>query len=180
MAKDTISFTIIQERAFQAALKRASKQIGSLKTPLKLISDNWYRGEKYVFDLNRKGPGKYADFKNEESRQAKIRAVGFEYPLLVRTGKLMRSVISPTGEGALNKITHTTLIIGTSVKSKKGAPYPLYLQLGTKNMEARPFLFIGPEVANYAGPLKDRPNQWLKILDTFVEQKLNANLDKRF
>lgn len=57
------------------------------------------------------------------------------------SGKLKKSIIETTGDSII-QIGKTSLILGTKAKSKKGAPYPVFVQKGTKNMPGRKFLFF--------------------------------------
>jgi len=57
------------------------------------------------------------------------------------SGKLRDSIIKSTPDSVLN-IGKLSLIIGTKAKSKRGAPYPFYVQNGTSKMPARPYLFL--------------------------------------
>ena len=173
--KPFVSYEVENDKEFQAAINKAIKQIGSLKTPFKLISRDFYKSQT-MFDLNRKSAGSYPDFKTEDSREQKENAVGFQYPLLVRTGKLMRSMTRPDGEGSINKITHTEVIIGTEVKNKKGYLYPAVHQYGSKHVPMRKFLFIGPEAKRYATSRQmGRLKRWLGYIEAHVSKKLEIN-----
>jgi len=61
-------------------------------------------------------------------------------PLLHRTGTLLRS-LTANASGNITAIEGSTVEVGTNVE------YARYLQEGTRNMEARPYLFIDDEVA---------------------------------
>lgn len=166
-----VSYEIENDREFQSAIDKAIKQIGSLKAPFKQISNDFYRSEKAIFRL--KSQGQYPDFKNEESRQSKERAVGFDYPLLKRTGRLMRSVTEPDEEGSINEITDLSLTIGTNIKNKKGYMYPAVHQFGSKHVPMRKFLFIGAE-GNVKNVPRDtgRLKRWMGYINSHVNKKL--------
>jgi phage gpG-like protein len=116
-----------------------------------------------------KGPGQYPDFKTEDSRQAKERDCGFDYPLLVRTGKLMRSMTSPDDGDSVNIISDTELIIGTT------AEHGLYHQSDSprNKIPLRKFLFIGPEAVRFAtNEQMGRMHRWTSIIREHVNKKL--------
>jgi phage gpG-like protein len=191
MAKDNISYEVENDKEFRAKLKWAAEQVGNLRTPLKLISGDFYKSEQAIFNL--KGRGQYPDLSKKPFRafwknvrgfaalykggykEYKKANYGFDYPILKRTGKLMRSVTAPDRKGSINIITRTTLIIGTSVTSKDGYPYPAVHQFGSKNVPMRKFLFIGPEgQVKHVGRTKGRMERWEKILDLYVSKKLRV------
>ena len=116
MAKEGFKIFIENEKDFQKAVLDAIKHLDSLKTPFKLIASDFYKSEKAIFNL--KSAGAYDDFKDDKTKQAKIRAVGFAYPLLLRTGALMRSVTSPSADGSILNIRDKSMELGTNLKSK--------------------------------------------------------------
>lgn len=63
------------------------------------------------------------------------------------SGKLKRSIVGTTADSII-RVGKTSLDVGTKVLSKKGAPYPIFVQEGTENkdgsekMPERKFLFF--------------------------------------
>lgn len=69
---------------------------------------------------------------------------GFDPRILHKTGALRADMTSrPMGKEVY---TPSTATFGTSLRSPKGAPYPKFLQGGTRYMPARPFLVVTPEM----------------------------------
>ena len=159
------SYNVENDRLFQKNIDMALKELSDLRTPFKLIANDFYKSEKSIFQLS--SPGQYPDFKNEESRESKERAVGFEYPLLLRKGDLMRSVTSPTAKGSYMNLQKTFLQIGTTI------PYGKFHQRGTKKMKPRKFLFVGPESKKWATSETDgRAERWVNTLADYFNQKM--------
>ncbi len=162
------SYSVDNDRLFRNKLEQVRAQVDNLTIPLTLISKDFYKSQMAIFLL--KSAGQYPDFKSEKSRQQKKKAVGFDYPLLKRSGALMRSETDPKDKNAINEIINgTTLIIGTRVE------YGIYHQsdLPRKKLPLRKHLFIGPESIRYAvGEQKGRLERWVDILDGFLSQKL--------
>ena len=107
MVQSFTSYEVDNDKRFQDALEESLKRLGSLKIPLKLISSDFYKSEKAIFKL--KSSGKYPDFggftpkapaffqgeimpRMTAYRLRKKHEVGFDYPLLKRSGDLMRSI----------------------------------------------------------------------------------------
>lgn len=57
------------------------------------------------------------------------------------SGKLKKSIIETTADSII-RIGKRSLEVGTKAKSAKGAPYPVFVQEGTKRMAGRKFLFF--------------------------------------
>lgn len=57
------------------------------------------------------------------------------------SGKLKKSIIGKTADSII-LIGKNSLEVGTKAKTVKGAPYPIFVQEGTKNMPLRKFLFF--------------------------------------
>lgn len=164
MAEGIRSYSIENDKAFQAAITKLEAKIQDLTIPLTEISKDFYKSEKSIFQLQ--GPGQYPDFKSEKSRQQKIREVGFAYPLLLRSGALGESVTSPTAPGSINQIVNKKLLIlGTSL------PYAIFHQSDRprSKIPLRKFLFIGPEAKDVAtSDQQGRLERWVGILEDFL------------
>lgn len=168
MAEGFSSYTIENDKAFQAAIARAKAVTDDLRIPLTLISKDFYKSEKAIFML--KGPGQYPDLK-EKTKADKIKGGFSVYPILKRTGRLEGSVTNPTHADAVNQIINKrTLIIGTTV------PYGVYHQSdrGRVKIPLRKFLFIGPESTFANSDQQGRVGRWMNIMNEFVMKKLKG------
>ena len=187
---------------FKRALRRAGRKVDDLSEPLKLIGQSWYKTNKALFVLKGKGPFKdlsdkpftaywltdenTAGWKKKPPsdkffpngyQQYKEMKYGFVYPILKASGSLMKSLTDPTDSNTIASILNKkVLILGTKVTSKKGAPYPTYLQTGTRKMPARPFMVIGTEKGPWANSphIKRRLGLWIKTLDDYVLKTLKG------
>ncbi len=75
-------------------------------------------------------------------------------PLLVRTGALRDSLISP-GSGHVEEMDGRSLTLGTRL------PYAMFHQLGTRHMPARPIIVLSEE----------RSQRWAEVVRTAIEDK---------
>ena len=162
------------DKRFNDALRRAQNKVGDLTLPLNLITKSWFKGNRSIFDLGRKGPGKYIDLSPKyKARKKKI--LGSPYPILVgftkskrRSGKLARSMTNPTNPDSIaNIINKKSLILGTKAKTQKGHLYPASLHYGTRFMPARPFVLLGSEQVA-PSPVNRRKELWIKIIKDYV------------
>lgn len=171
----TISYVVDNDRKFRNAINRASRAVDDLRVPFGLIQKDFYRSEKSIFGL--KSAGQYPDFKDggSESRyaKAKLKRVGFKYPLLVYSGALAASLLNPSAAGAVAQATSNSLTIGTTI------PYGIYHQSDQPRhrIPLRKFLFIGPEAPTFAtSDMMGRPERWLNILNDFVLKKARQEI----
>lgn len=93
-----------------------------------------------------KGSGKYPPLSKKYFERKQRLSPGT--PILTglkRSGavsaKLKNSIIGNTGDSIL-RLGKRSLVLGTAAKSRKGAPYPIFVQEGTSKMAARKFLFF--------------------------------------
>jgi len=136
-------------------LLRALNNVGKVAKDLRplwitLFLDFYKTEENMVFrsGQNVGGPGKYRDLKESTKRQ-KRRRYGSEYPVLVASGRLKRSLSKPGGEN-IARSTKTEGEIGTRV------PYGILLQEGTRNMPSRPPIIMGLLI-----------KRWQRTIDTY-------------
>lgn len=127
---------------FQKEIKQALKKVSDLRPAFDEIVRSLYKSNKSIFSLQ--GAGAYPDFKNDRSKNQKLRKVRFAYPLLKRSGRLETSITIRRSEDAREKIEKTKFQLETVV------PYSGFLQAGTRFMKARPFFFLGPESSKQA------------------------------
>lgn len=181
------SFVTTNDEQFRAAIQKASDSLKDLRVPFNLIYLDFYRSEKAIFQL--KGPGKYEPFKKSKGsyragesggqsfvtdsespyQKRKKAEVGFDYPLLVRSGRLAASLSGPGNPGNVTQVSPLTLVIGTTV------PYGVYHQSDEprSKMPLRKFVFIGPEAARFATDDQiGRLQRWLGYIDDYLERKL--------
>ena len=159
-------FAIENAREFEAALDRLAEVSDDFRVPFGEIARDFYQSEKVIFSL--KSAGKYDDFKNEESRQAKERLVGFEYPLLLRYGDLARSLLNKKDKNAIYSLTKKELEMGTKVE------YAVHHQYGTKHMAERKVVFI--DGGQNDGGKKGRRDRWLDIIKDYFYQELTGSV----
>lgn len=173
-------YRVDPDNKFNQAIQDAILKVDDLTIPFKLMTREWYKGNRSIFDEGRKGPGKYADL-TPKYKLAKIKAIGTAYPILRgflkpkgqpgrKSGKLAKSMIDPSNSDTVATIINKkVLILGTKVKNAKGEPYPNYLHFGTSKMTARPFVLIGGEqVANK--DINKRRENWIELLSDYVLQ----------
>ena len=165
-------YKVDPNKKLDKAIQKTIKELGDLTVPLTLMSREWYKGNRSIFDLGRQGPGKYTDLTDEYSDQ-KFRDVGFVYPILVRSGKLMRSMTIPDDPNSVNTVINkVSLILGTKVTNKKGKPYPIYLQAGSTKigLPSRPHVLLGGEQVA-TSQINQRNKAWIKRLNDWVVQQ---------
>lgn len=160
MAESFTSYQVDNDRKFREALKVASEIVTDFRIPFGQILRDFYRSEQSIFKL--KSPGQYPDFKNGGSSSAyamaKQKAVGFKYPLLVRSGRMAASLLGPNNPGSVASITKLSLIFGTSI------PYTIFHQSDAprSKIPQRKVLFIGPEARRFAtSEQQGRLERWL-------------------
>lgn len=168
------SYSVDADNRFKNALLRASSAIDDLRIPFGLILSDFYKSEQAIFKL--KSPGQYPDFKSggADSRYAKLKekAVGFKYPLLVRTGALAASLLSRNAPGSISQIEAQSLTVGTSIE------YGIYHQSDEprSKIPLRKFLFIGPEAPQFAtSEMQGRPERWMNILNDFTLRAMRSS-----
>jgi hypothetical protein len=155
----------------RATLKEASDKLGDLTVPLTLIAQSWFKSNKAIFALA--GPGKYVDLTDLYKKQ-KTKALGSPYPILKYTGRLEKSLTDPTNPAAISEIVNkNSLIVGTRVQSKSGAPYASFLHFGTSRMAARPVVLFGNEQVA-PGALEARVEGWRRILLDWAASQVGA------
>lgn len=162
-----VRIVVDENRQFQRAINKASKKLDDLRIPLGLISREWFKSNKAIFTLG--GFGKYEAY-SPSYMKWKLKNVG-NISVMKVTGKLERSITDPSDRYSVNEITNKKeLTLGTKVVSKRGAPYAIYLQNGTKFMPARPPVLFGHEQVA-PSKLNKRVSNWAKILETYMLQK---------
>lgn len=179
------SYVLENDAAFSKTLSDASEVVSDLRVPFGLIGRDFYRSELAIFKL--KGPGQYPAFKNsvrvagpgakpgtfgagfdvEKSRyqQKKIKRYGFDYPLLVASGRLAASITQPNAPDSVYQVTKLSLTIGTTV------PYGIYHQSDAprKKIPLRKFVFIGPEAPQFAtSDQMGRLERWTGYIEDYA------------
>ena len=189
-----ISYNVVNDKQFDATVKKAIAEVSDLRAPFRLIANDFYLSQKVIFRL--KSAGGYIDFKgpkigerrknpleaptngrNPIPRQFdgytpyqyyKEKATGFDhgYPLLKRSGALERATTTGTSPDSILVIGKQTLEIGTDL------PYADIHQQGGPKIPQRKVLFIGPESRlqdeNGKQSLSGRLGRWTNILDRHV------------
>ncbi len=160
---------------FAKAIKKATKDVSDLRIPFGLMTREWYKANRSIFEL--KGPGKYEDLR-PRTKTEKIRLFGKVYPILEASDALKLSMTVPGNTGSVaNIINKTILVLGTKVKSQDGEDYPSHLHFGFqprrrgkkvgKKVKARPFVLLGGE--QVATPrINLRRKLWIEMLEQYV------------
>tara|TARA_A100001201_G_scaffold143527_1_gene145583 strand:- start:899 stop:1516 length:618 start_codon:yes stop_codon:yes gene_type:complete len=194
-----VDFRVDPTGAFKKALRESGKKTDDLRTPFKLISQAFYKTNKFLFEPGKKrnvfedlsekplyafwlDDDDAAVAKNNGSKffeggykDLKKKTHGFIYPILKASGALERSLTIPTDPNTVaSVINKKTLILGTMVTSEKGAPYPAFLQFGTKFMPARPYLVVGTEKGKWAKSrtIQRRKQRWIELLEKYCADSL--------
>ena len=125
-------------------LKKIREQGGNLTVPFTLISKSWFKSNKAIFAL--KGPGKYKDLSPKYKIQkvkSPPKGAGFIYPIFRgKTGRLERSITSPTDPDSINLIINKiALYLGTKT------PYAGFHQSSAPRriIPYRPIVLLGSE-----------------------------------
>jgi len=179
MSQSFTSYTLENDAAFLDSIKRASEVSTDLRIPFGLILRDFYKSQQAIFKL--KGPGKFPPFKGKidpktgmtKYQARKKKKYGFDYPLLVRSGRLAASVLGPNNPGSISKITNLSLVFGTSV------PYGVFHQSDDprKKIPLRKFFFIGPEAPRFASSEQaGRPKRWLGIMQDHIDRSIKKAL----
>lgn len=189
------SYSVDNDRTFRNAIKRASEVTDDLRVPFGLILADFYKSEQSIFKLS--GPGLYPPFKHSDAnfrttksgirkyegttagaespyQHAKIKKVGFDYPLLVRSGRLAASLLGQGAPDSVSSIGPTELIFGTKT------PYGIYHQSDAprNKIPLRKFLFIGPEAPQFATTEQQgRPGRWMNILNDYTLKAMKRELN---
>lgn len=198
MVKVTASYSPENDARFRAMLANASQVSQDLRVPFGLISRDFYRSEKAIFQLKGPGqfppfqqgglgrhsrvqyaqdgvgvkrlaPGKEYDLSKTPYQKRKLKKFGFDYPLLVATGKLAASMTNPNAAGSVNIITNLSLVIGTTVA------YGIYHQSDDprRKIPLRKFVFIGPEAQRFAtSDQMGRLERWMNYLNDHILRQL--------
>lgn len=133
---------IVNFSEFSNMIEDFIKLFGSAKAPLASVMTQWHAWNRtHIFGL--KGQGEYKDL-SEAYKDFKDNAVGFIYPILKFDGVLQASITTPNSAYSVAEIGDDYLLMGTTAATRKGAPYALFLQRGTKHMPARPPIIKKP------------------------------------
>lgn len=186
VTKPVVHYTYDPQGVFQAAMRNAASKVSDLTIPFSLITKEWYQGNKAIFSL--KGPGKYPPLggfnfddlvkgkpytHRQRSEAQKRRRYGFDYPLLLATGRLMSSITSPGPDSIASNIAGKQLDLGTRVE------YAIYHQSSKgprRKIPFRPFLFIGSEQLAPTQIANNRQLAWVNILQNYVQQVWKGDL----
>ena len=104
-------------------LKRIIEILKDNKNVLKKVSEDIYESnEELIFNQR---PGRYRDL-SEVYKLEKRAMVGFVYPILVRTGTLKESLTKVGSTYNINRLSMSTLVLGTKVKYAKKHQLGLY------------------------------------------------------
>lgn len=178
MSEIFTSYIVQNDKDFQAAIDRLAKSTDDFRIPFGLISREFYKTNKKIFQLKSKGlypplggfnynrltpSGKTRQKEAEEQKQSEV---GFIYPLLVRTGALASSMTNPSDPKAIKLIGKQYLELGTAVE------YGVYHQSDRprSKIPQRKFLFIdgGPLERSIGASTSGRRETWLNIINQYI------------
>lgn len=161
-----VSYSIENDKKFQAALKRAREVTADLRVPLGLIARDFHRSQKAIFNL--RGPGQYQDL--AESTKLRLEEQGKPiYPMLVRSGTLERAASVSGARGNITRI-HDNRVLYLGIEQAL-VPYAIFHQSDRprKKLPQRKIIFIGPEAKKFANSDQvGRLERWLNILNSHV------------
>jgi phage gpG-like protein len=167
-----MNINIANVKAFQKSIRDAMTKVDDLKTPFRLISNDFYISQKAIFAL--KGPGGYQDlnprYKIQKERGDRNHQPAPAYPILRREGRLELSVTQPSSPEAIRRISSKALVIGTAV------PYGIFHNSDEPRTKIpqRKFVFIGPESREFGkgDQFGGRPVRWTNIIKRYVDEVL--------
>lgn len=194
-----VSYTVENDKEFDAKVNEALKQVSSLVIPFRLIANDFYNSQKYIFKLKSRGgyedfqgptigqrrkgplskptskrnpiPSKYDGYTPYQYYKEKKYNLPRGYPLLKATGRLEKASTTPNSPDSILNIKPKSLEIGTDL------PYVDFLQNGTRKMPARKPFFIGPEVM-INDQTRGRLDRWTKYINDYVESQTKKSLEK--
>jgi phage gpG-like protein len=165
-----ISYSIENDKKFQAALARAKAVTSDLRVPLNMIAKDFYRSQKAIWQL--KGPGQYPDLA-QFTKDKRIRELQPFYPILKRSGELQEAASTPGARGNVTRIyDNRVLTVGVEAAM---VPYAIFHQSDKPRTKIpqRKFMFIGPEAKRFANSDQvGRLERWLNYLNYHVLQTL--------
>lgn len=188
MAEPIISFIPENDEAFRKALEKLGEQVDDFRIPFQLIGNHWYKGNRKIFAL--KSAGLYPDLgglnpndkvklkgrevtKRVAAKFMKQREVGFVYPLLKRSGKLEKSLVSKGGTGAVFFAGRKTMLMGTNVDYAK-----FHQSDGPRSvLPQRKVIFIsgGPAEKAKDSVVSGRLEAWTNIITDYVNQVIGGS-----
>lgn len=183
-------FTIENEKAFQDGLDRLGKATSDFRIPFRLISSDFYRSQKKIFQLQSEGlynPLGGFNFnereangltkrQNAENRKERLTGHAWAPILFGKTGDLKDSTLSNSHRYSIFFLDKQSLEIGTSV------PYGKYHQSDEPRTKIpqRKFIFIdgGANDASRDSSLTGRSQRWLNIMNDHVIQLISGEVIK--
>jgi phage gpG-like protein len=172
MAND-FEWTISNLEDFKTRLDRLGKATDDFRIPFRLISSDFYRSQKQLFQL--KSAGLFQDL-SENYKPVKQKTVGFIYPILVgKTRDLSESTLSNSHRNSIYFLGRQELQIGTNVA------YGKYHQSDEprSTIPQRKFIFIdgGKGDKSRGSGINGRRERWLDIIDTHIKQLLTGSIE---
>jgi len=165
-----ISYSIENDKKFQAAIERAKAVTNDLRVPLNLIAKDFYRSQKTIWQL--KSPGQYPDLA-QSTKDKRIKDLQPFYPILKRSGALEAAASTQGARGNVTRIFENR-VLTMGVESAM-LPYAVFHQSNRPRTKIpqRKFVFIGPEAKRFADSDQvGRLERWLNTLNSFVLKKL--------
>lgn len=184
----SFEWVIENEKDFQRALDRLGKATNDFRIPFRIITSDFYRSQKKIFQLQSEGlypPLGGFNFRqvesngltrreNAENRKERLTGHPWAPILFGKTGDLKDSTLSNQHRYSIYFLGRQELNIGSSV------PYGKYHQSDRPRTKIpqRKFIFIdgGPNDASKDSAITGRRERWLNIIDEHIKQLLTGRV----
>lgn len=179
---------IENERDFKNALDKLGKATSDFRIPFRLISSDFYRSQKKIFQLQSEGlypplggfnytavdDNGLTRRENAETRKEKLTGHPWAPILFGKTGDLRDSTLSNSHRYSIFFLGRQELQIGTSV------PYGKFHQSDKPRTKIpqRKFIVIdgGPNDTAKDSSISGRRDRWIKIINTHIDQLLTGSI----
>ena len=186
---NNFDWTIENNIEFERKLDRLGAATNDFRIPFRLISSDFYRSQKQIFQLKSAGlynplggfnfnqpSGFGSQSKRERAEDLKERKTGHAWaPILYGvTGDLKDSTLSKNHRNSIFFLSKKEMNIGTNI------PYGKYHQSDKQRsiIPQRKFIFIdgGEKDTAKGSRISGRRERWISIIDTHVEQLLTGRI----
>jgi len=123
-----VAFEKKEQIKMEKTIVRFTRKFRSAKIPLTAIANHFFNENTEEF---LKKPGRFKDL-TPKYKSWKEKKLGSAYPIHVFSGRFRDSMTKQNDPDAVLRITDTSLVMGSKVKSKKGFPYPVVLDARTE------------------------------------------------
>jgi len=167
------SYIVENDREFKRQLDRLSELTNNFKVPFSLIAMDFYRSERMIFSL--KSAGLYPELAQSTiDQKERLLGKGNAWPILFRTGRLAKSLLSSSAAEADYFLGRQELILGTTV------PYAKYHQSDEPRtrLPQRKVVFIdgGPLERSKGANKSGRRERWENIIFNYIQQLIKLGV----